>query len=76
MKLGTAMTTTSTTKEPHKRLYRLPQQSFESAKNILDWCTATFGPRRYGGPWEYNAVYHDVVIYGDKNIMLFELRWL
>ena len=59
-----------------KELFRLPHRNFELTQDILDWCQRTFGPRRYGGVWEYNAVHHDIVIHGEANIMLYQLRWL
>lgn len=58
-----------------KELFHLPHKNWEMCKEILDWCVHTYGVRAYGGPWEYNAVHHDVVIYGEANIMLFRLRW-
>lgn len=58
-----------------KELFPLPHKNFDLVREILTWCQQTYGVRHYGGPWEYNAVHHDVVIYGEANIMLFRLRW-
>lgn len=40
------------------------------------WCKKQFGEREFAGPWEYNAVSHQIIIREEKNIMLYMLRWL
>lgn len=58
-----------------KELFQLPHKNFSLVQEILTWCQQAYGPRKYGGPWEYHAVDHNVEIHGEANIMMFRLRW-
>jgi len=59
----------------YRRVFVLPRQDWEGVKQRLQWCEATWGERVFRGPWEYNAVHHDVTIRGEANCMLYALRW-
>lgn len=58
-----------------KQTFALPHENWDAVMERLHWCAQTFGPRVFSGTWEYNAVHHNVVIIGEKNILLYQLRW-
>lgn len=59
------------------KVFSLPKrlENWEQVKQRIQWCKEMFGERFYGGPWEYNAVDHVIVIKDPEMILLYKLRW-
>jgi hypothetical protein len=57
--------------------FTLPRgnSNWHLVKQQIEWCKEMFGPRVFGGPWEYNAVHHMIVIKDPEMVLLYKLRW-
>lgn len=58
-------------------VFNLPRrlENWEEVKQRIQWCKLMFGERKFGGPWEYNAVSHMIVIKDPEMALLYKLRW-
>ena len=59
------------------RAFTLPRgkSNWHEVQARIEWCKEMFGPRQFGGTWEYNAVSHMIVIKDPEMILLYKLRW-
>jgi hypothetical protein len=51
------------------------RKNWHEVQARIKWCKDRFGERKFGGPWEYNAVHHMIVIKDPKMCLLYRLRW-
>lgn len=59
------------------KAFSLPggRSNWHQVQERINWCQEMFGPRVFGGSWEYNAVSHMIVIKDEKMLLLYLLRW-
>lgn len=59
------------------KAFSLPggMSNWHKVEERMAWCEERFGKRELGGTWEYSVVSHMIIVRGEKNIMLYVLRW-